>query len=149
MRVQLQIDGPRGRVTVDEERPTIVAGTGLADLLDTAVAAARRALDLPPEDPGAVEDLTEAIRLTVEYVGTDTLPAQDGWSWFEALRRHAPTKARAFIERPVPLGLFGAARDEAALREKISAVLTLYWGGTTTTGSRAVEEVLAVLRGAS
>jgi len=41
----------------------------------------------------AIEDLTEAIRLTVEYIGIDTLPAIEGWSWYDALLKYAPEKA--------------------------------------------------------
>lgn len=29
--------------------------------------------------------LAEALRLTQEYVGSDTLPPIEGWSWFDAL----------------------------------------------------------------
>lgn len=43
-----------------------------------------------------VRELTEAIRLTVEYVGLETLPPRPGWSWFEALQRYAPEDARRF-----------------------------------------------------
>lgn len=50
----------------------------------------------------AIEDLTEAIRLTVEYVGTDTLKAEEGWSWFDALMKYAPEKAAAFLPKPFP-----------------------------------------------
>jgi hypothetical protein len=35
-------------------------------------------------------ELAQAIRLTREYVGEDLLPAVEGWSWYDALRRHAP-----------------------------------------------------------
>lgn len=38
----------------------------------------------------AVRELAEAIRLTREYVGEDLLPAVEGWSWYDALRRWAP-----------------------------------------------------------
>lgn len=34
-------------------------------------------------------DAVEALRLTVEYVGLELLPAEPGWSWFEVLR-HEP-----------------------------------------------------------
>ena len=54
-----------------------------------------------------VETLTEALRLTVEYVGNGTLPAQEGWSWYDALRRYAPEKAAAFVESPVLSSLEG------------------------------------------
>ena len=41
-------------------------------------------------DRAAVAELAQAIRLTREYVGADLLPAVEGWSWYDALRRHAP-----------------------------------------------------------
>lgn len=40
-----------------------------------------------------VNDLTEAIRLTVEYVGVDVLPPIEGWSWYDAMVRYAPEQA--------------------------------------------------------
>jgi endogenous inhibitor of DNA gyrase (YacG/DUF329 family) len=43
-----------------------------------------------------VEELTEAIRLTREYVGPDILPAVFGWSWYDALVKYAPEKAADF-----------------------------------------------------
>lgn len=51
----------------------------------------------------AVEELTEAIRFTVEYVGTETLPPIAGWSWFDALTKYAPEKASALAARAVPV----------------------------------------------
>lgn len=48
-----------------------------------------------------VDVLVEALRLTVEYVGNDTLPALEGWAWFEALQRVRPDVAQRFVERPV------------------------------------------------
>lgn len=51
----------------------------------------------------AVVDLSLAIVRTVEYVGTETLPAVDGWSWFDALKQHCPRssssscRSRSFI----------------------------------------------------
>ena len=44
----------------------------------------------------AVADLVEALRLTVEYVGLEVLPPLAGWSWFDALQRHAPEVAEHF-----------------------------------------------------
>ena len=38
----------------------------------------------------AVAGLAQALRLTREYVGADLLPAVEGWSWYDALRRWAP-----------------------------------------------------------
>ena len=48
-----------------------------------------------------VEELTEAIRLTVEYVGLETLPPIEGWSWWDALVKYAPEKAQVFVRRQV------------------------------------------------
>lgn len=49
----------------------------------------------------AIRELTEAIRLTVEYVGNDTLPALEGWSWFDALRKYDPESAQRFADHPL------------------------------------------------
>lgn len=38
----------------------------------------------------ANRDLADALRLTQEYVGGETLPAVEGWGWFDALSKHAP-----------------------------------------------------------
>lgn len=55
------------------------------------------------DEMAAVKELTEAIRLTVEYVGTRTLPPVEGWSWYDAMLKYAPEKAEAF-KSPVHLG---------------------------------------------
>ena len=47
-------------------------------------------------ESAAIHELTEAIRFTVEYVGTDMLPPIEGWSWYDALLKYAPDKAAAF-----------------------------------------------------
>lgn len=59
-------------------------------------------MELPEPGEAAVEELTEAIRLTVEYVGTETLPAIEGWSWYDALVKYAPEKAKALVPKPFP-----------------------------------------------
>lgn len=46
----------------------------------------------------AIDELADAIRLTVEYVGNDTLPAIEGWSWYDALKRHRPGLLVGFPE---------------------------------------------------
>lgn len=46
----------------------------------------------------AIDDLTEAIRLTVEYVGLSTLPPIAGWSWYDALVRYRPEIADDFVK---------------------------------------------------
>lgn len=48
----------------------------------------------------AIRELTEAIRLTVEYVGTDTLPAIEGWSWYDAMCKYAPEDAERLKNPP-------------------------------------------------
>lgn len=55
----------------------------------------------PVETYDAAYSLAEAIRLTVEYVGNDMLPAQEGWSWFDALNRYDPEMVRPFVEKPI------------------------------------------------
>lgn len=51
-------------------------------------------------DRDAIEELTEAIRFSVEYVGTDVLQPIKGWSWYDALCKYAPHKAAAFDPAP-------------------------------------------------
>ena len=41
----------------------------------------------------AIRELCEALRLTVEYVGTGLLPPNEGWSWFCALKKYSPDDA--------------------------------------------------------
>jgi hypothetical protein len=53
---------------------------GIAEQAIEVIAAQRR----------AITDLAVAIQLTVEYVGYDTLPPYPGWSWYDALAKHAP-----------------------------------------------------------
>ena len=45
----------------------------------------------------ATADLADAIRLTVEYLGLDILPAQPGWSWYDALTKHNPALLRQIV----------------------------------------------------
>ena len=49
----------------------------------------------------AIDELTEAIRLSIEYTGNDVLPAIEGWSWFDALKKYAPEKAQRFVDNPL------------------------------------------------
>jgi hypothetical protein len=46
----------------------------------------------------AIAELAQAIRLTREYVGEELLPPIEGWSWYDALRRHAPHELPASEE---------------------------------------------------
>lgn len=45
----------------------------------------------------AVAELAQALRLTREYVGEELLPPVEGWSWYDALRRHAPHELPAVV----------------------------------------------------
>jgi len=38
----------------------------------------------------AIYELSLALKLTQEYIGDDLLPRLPGWSWFDALTKHAP-----------------------------------------------------------
>lgn len=65
----------------------------------------------------ATDELTEAIRLTVEYTGNDILPAIEGWSWFDALVKYAPKVAQSFVDNPIhfPKPTDAEAERDAAL----------------------------------
>lgn len=43
-------------------------------------------------------DLAVAICHTVDYIGTETLPALPGWSWFDVLDAHYPEMAQQYIK---------------------------------------------------
>lgn len=49
----------------------------------------------------AIHDLTEAIRVTVEYTGNEMLPPVEGWDWFDALVKYAPEVAQRFVAKPI------------------------------------------------
>ena len=51
-------------------------------------------------------DLLEALRLTVEYVGTEMLPAKPGWTWFDVLSKYSPQRASKFAHPPAPVDTF-------------------------------------------
>ena len=46
----------------------------------------------------AIHDLTEALRLTVEYMPS-ALPPIEGWSWYDAMVTYAPEKAKALRDQ--------------------------------------------------
>ena len=52
--------------------------------------------------PSSVKELVEAIRFTVEYVGLETLPPIEGWSWYDELLKYAPENAKVFLDAYVP-----------------------------------------------
>lgn len=65
----------------------------------------------------AVEELTEAIRLTVEYVGVQTLMPIEGWSWYNVMVKYAPVTAEQFRREYMdnPYGL--SAGDQVVASE--------------------------------
>jgi hypothetical protein len=40
----------------------------------------------------AVDDLVQALIHTREYVGEERLPAKEGWSWYDAIKKHSPRR---------------------------------------------------------
>lgn len=81
----------------DAERGRWYSSDSMAPVSSLTIAGSDPVLLAPVE---AVDDLAEAIRLTVEYVGTDTLPALPGWAWFDALSRYRPDLADAVTSAP-------------------------------------------------
>lgn len=100
--IQLAAPLPDGwrRITI----PTEEDGTSKQELCPDCVIAAAEFLhgaavkpvaaeanpETRPDTGDAIAELAQAIRLTREYVGEELLPAVEGWSWYDALRRHAP-----------------------------------------------------------
>lgn len=66
-----------------DPRPSaqVFDSTSASEFVDDAVA---RVADL---HSAAVDELCTALRLTAEY---GSLPAMEGWSWYDALRKHRP-----------------------------------------------------------
>jgi len=55
-------------------------------------------LGMSHKDERRAYDLAVAICHTVDYIGTDTLPALPGWSWFDVLDAHYPEMAQQYIK---------------------------------------------------
>lgn len=113
----------------------------------------------------AAEELAQAIRLTVEYVGNDVLPAKKGWSWFDALSKYKYEMANRFVERPLhfprpsvnvvdtPILFQGRESDPKTLSEVIGQAVgagSVCWEDMSGTGvfqdgraSMIVDEVLS------
>jgi len=53
------------------------------------------------ESDEAAYAMALALRNTVEYIGNDLLPAEEGWSWYDALRKYEPAIAQYFVDNPV------------------------------------------------
>lgn len=92
------------------------------DHADTVLALLDRLADRAAVPDAANRELTEAIRLTVEYVGNDMLPAIEGWDWYDALVKYAPEVAQAFVDKPIHFPK-SAERDAAlAAIERVRVV---------------------------
>lgn len=65
----------------------------VADRADEILRMLRR--PAPPSNDER-EALIMALVHTVEYVGTDMLPAAEGWSWYDALAKYAPERLNGF-----------------------------------------------------
>lgn len=74
-----------------------------------------------PLNPDAIRELTEAIRLTVEYVGTGMLPAIPGWSWYDAMVKYAPNDAEV-LRAMDPLPELAAALPEVTDMDGLRAL---------------------------
>lgn len=71
---------------------------------------APRITELRAHHESIVADLCDAIRLTAEYAN---LPAVEGWSWYDALRKHAPDAAeRARVAWSSASTTAGSLRDD-------------------------------------
>lgn len=73
------------------------------DLADSQLEAAnlRTERDAAQQEAArAIHRLTEALRLTVEYVGQGALPAIEGWSWWDAMVEYAPDVAAQMVTVP-------------------------------------------------
>jgi len=53
----------------------------------------------------ARDELTTAILHTVEYIGTEMLPPIEGWSWYDAMVKHAPDLLQALAIPAKPAGV--------------------------------------------
>ena len=49
------------------------------------------------DETEAKQDLVDAIIKTVDYIGLETLPAIEGWTWFDALSKHAPEQLEEYL----------------------------------------------------
>ena len=93
--------------------------------------------DEPKGEPvnDLIRDGIEAFRLTREYVGEDTLPAIEGWSWFDWCE-----KAREHLARPVSTPRLTDEQVQA-----IYAAYDQFGGGEAHTleGRRSIVEPIA------
>lgn len=73
----------------------------------------------------AIDQLCNAIRLTVEYVGTETLRPVEGWSWFDALSKYRPDIARQFVD---PAPTTGFTLGEREVCNPSGSAVSVPWG---------------------
>lgn len=81
---------------LDQRRQAQIANQKAAiDRLVSATIRLQDDLDASRRQSG---ELVTAIRLTAEYLGREFLPAIPGWSWYDALLKHAPAVAALFVQ---------------------------------------------------
>lgn len=89
----------------------------ITELKDNLRQARRNSSELAGTHTSDVNYLIEALCQTVDYVGTDTLPPVEGWSWFDALKKYRPYRAsdckRAYDE-------LKSARDKYSVESHIA-----------------------------
>lgn len=123
--VGLVLAGHREQIAAEFDQVVKLAGAlGLDKLTDATSDSDQHAADgalvvrgpdeselyrIPPGPRGDTADtrllpqqrdrLVQALRLTVEYVGLNTLKPRHGWTWFDALSEIAPDVAQAFVKQ--------------------------------------------------
>ena len=83
--------------TSDGDKPKHNSAHRLSDgtlIIDEAAYATSESVENSGGERQAILELCNAIRLTVEYVGTRILPPISGWSWYDALRKYNPDMAK-------------------------------------------------------
>ena len=102
----------RERIMIDAESPLTTRGSRIPSTL--AEMHPMAAYNLGWQEARTAErDLVEAIRLTVEYVGTETLPPLPGWSWYDALVKADPALAEKFANEAEVRGMESAESEMA------------------------------------
>ncbi len=100
-----------------------------------------------------VEILVQAIVHTVEYLGNDVLPVQEGWSWYDALKQVRPEVAKRFEDNP---SHFPSHPFEEPLRRLIPSLIEameqagIYpigdWGLRVEADSRGLPSIIFAVR---
>ena len=93
---------PHGLSMGREQGETSGHAVGYLEGFEAGKAHARKfPVDMEPKAEQDIYALTEAIRLTVEYIGNAWLPPIAGWSWYDALVRYRPELAAEFKRNPI------------------------------------------------